>query len=753
VSGLATEVIERRLCSQHIGDVTLLDAVEHVAEGGRRITLFLDGIVPPEEVIAPDGAVIVDAAEINGCARLTYAFPEGANPWFAIQGHELHIAPAHVETALFVGADAMAAVRNGESAETVLTWLAFHAEHHGLTGAVILDRAPAGSDPDFARDLERGLAERGWRARVVVLSSEVPLGKPGLPPETHPYCVPEAPGKDRMQVPDPDPWRSPLAAGAIYEIVRMRFLGAARAVANLDVHDLAPPGPLTIFDAAVAAETGVVTLMGRHCFPWRIPKDRPVTFADHICVQFDREEVRRRWCVAPARMPGDAVWRMLRVANAPPDDGAAIVFYRFMALRHIAPNVSKLVARTSLVESGPLLDLSIGRFGHEPDRMPEVSADPVGDPRAGRRAIVTTMKNEGPFILEWLAYHRAIGFDDVLVYTNDCTDGTDAMLRLLEKRGLVQHRENPYREMKCKPQHAALKAAEAEDVIRDAAWVVCMDVDEFVNIKVGNGSLGALFDAVPDANMIAMTWRLFGNSDVHGYEDRPVTEQFLRCAPELCRKPHQAWGFKTLFRNAGIFERLGVHRPKGLKPQLWRRINWVNGSGQRLPREMFRNAWRSTASTYGYDLVQLNHYAVRSVESFLVKRDRGRVNHVDRDQGPAYWFRMNNNADSDPSILRNLPGMHAELARLMADPEIAAAHAHSVACHRAKIAELLQQPGFARLQAELTSPRMERLSRLHTHFGANVFRAGPDVVPEDVAARAPGGDWSFTVEAPVETQH
>ena len=29
---------------------------------------------------------------------------------------------------------------------------------------------------------------------------------------------------------------------------------------------------------------------------------------------------------------------------------------------------------------------------------------------------------------------------------------------------------------------------------------------------------------------------------------------------------------------------------------------------------------------YGYDLVQLNHYAVRSAESFLVKRDRGRVN-------------------------------------------------------------------------------------------------------------------------------
>ena len=27
-----------------------------------------------------------------------------------------------------------------------------------------------------------------------------------------------------------------------------------------------------------------------------------------------------------------------------------------------------------------------------------------------RRTIVTTMKNEGPFMLEWIAYNRVIGF-------------------------------------------------------------------------------------------------------------------------------------------------------------------------------------------------------------------------------------------------------------------------------------------------------------------------------------------------------
>ena len=172
-----------------------------------------------------------------------------------------------------------------------------------------------------------------------------------------------------------------------------------------------------------------------------------------------------------------------------------------------------------------------------------------------------------------------------------------------------------------------------------------------------------------------------------------------------------------------------------------------------MPPEAYRNSWRSTTETYGYDLVQLNHYAVRSAESFLVKRDRGRVNHVDRDQGLAYWFRMNNNAERDLSIQCRLPAMKAELANMMADPEIAAAHAQSVESHRKKIAELRATQNYSSFFSELTGSRMEKLSRLHTHFGANVFLAGPTVVPDEVVEKEPGGDWFFTVKDAETTHH
>ncbi|WP_371170591.1 glycosyltransferase family 2 protein [Aliiroseovarius sp. 2305UL8-7] len=740
------KLIERRLASRELDGCTLLDVVEKRVGDTREVTLFFDQDVTSDLIHPPINSELVCEKSIGGATFLTYALPADAPVSFEIQEQVVALTPAEAELDFMQGANAIVAERNGEPAWLVLEWLDYHIRHQRAQAFVIVDRAEPGKDKVFARDLRRGLASRGGDCKILLVTSDVPLGKPGLPSESHPFSVPGAPGKDRMQLPTPDPWTSPLGALTIYEIVRHRFLANARAVANIDVFDLVPPGPENIFDAAFAAATGLIALVGRQCYPWRIRPDKPIRFGDHICVQFDARGGRQRWCIAPGQASDDAIWRLVRVGNVQPDTSRTRMFFRFMALRHPNDSVSKIVPKTSLIENTDLLDLSINEFSHKPVRMPKIDFDTSKMKGRGRCAVVTTMKNEGPFILEWLAYHRAIGVDDFIVYTNDCTDGTDTMLDLLQSKGILQHRENPFRSNDLKPQHAALQAAEDEALIKDATWVTCIDVDEFINIKTGDGTLNALFEAVPDANMISMTWRLFGNSDVHEYHDKPVTEQFLRCAPELVRKPHQAWGFKTLFRNAGIFNKLGVHRPKGLRPQLWDQINWVNGSGKPMPRDMFRNGWRSTLRSYGYDLVQLNHYAVRSAESFLVKRDRGRVNHVDRDQGLAYWFRMNNNAEEDGSIQSRLQMMRSELDQLLDDPDIAMAHAYSVQCHRAKIAELRATEKYSGFYDDLTAPRLQKLSVMHSHFGSNVFLSGPDVVPDEVVDRDPGEKWFFTVQ-------
>ena len=333
-------------------------------------------------------------------------------------------------------------------------------------------------------------------------------------------------------------------------------------------------------------------------------------------------------------------------------------------------------------------------------------------PKSDRVLIVTGMKNEAPFILEWVAYHRAIGVTDFLVYTNDCTDNTNAILDRLAEHGYVLRLDNPWKKGKAqKPQHAALKDAITQPIFEEADWVLTIDVDEFINIHVGDGTLKAFFEAANHPNVVSFTWKFFGNGGVHGYEDRPIIEQFVRCAPEVIPKPRLGWGFKSMFHKSSPYTALGVHRP--MKPDETRldEVRWVNGSGKVMPPSALLRGWRSTTQSLGYELATLNHYVLRSAESYLVKRERGRINHTDQDQGFYYWSRRNYSTEIDQRIHARLPAMEAVRSEMLKDPVLAKLHAEAVAWHSSRIEKLKATPGYDDLFEELC--RTDRPDAIH----------------------------------------
>lgn len=89
------------------------------------------------------------------------------------------------------------------------------------------------------------------------------------------------------------------------------------------------------------------------------------------------------------------------------------------------------------------------------------------------------------------------------------------------------------------PQQYALNKSLKEPVIKNADWVIHIDVDEFINIRCGNGRLEDFFERVPDATNVAMTWRLFGHNGVTELNRDLVIEQFddaaLNTAPSPTR--------------------------------------------------------------------------------------------------------------------------------------------------------------------------------------------------------------------------
>ena len=645
-------------------------------------------------------------------------------------GSEITLPVGRPESATFAGQNTLLTIALEPRPEVLVDWLSYHQEVHEAQAALVFIR----HGPEFElMSLLEALETRTDEIKLNtlrVVDVKVPLGHPQMPAETARHLAPDAPGKAMLPDPIADPWRSPVSELAILEVARRRFLPNARAVLYCQPFDLVLRGDTNVFDAAHAV--GFIKFQGNRAYPFALDNDATPKHGDHNCMSFDGKRAENIWCAAPSRMEPNNFWRQFRVSNLDGEQPETeFSYWRCMALRHPDLKVGELVPKSSLVESPELTRLMKDHFGTRPKTPPTAKLSNPKDWKNDKVLIVTTMKNEGPFILEWLAYHRSIGVTDFLVYTNDCTDGTDEMFDLLASKGLLTHAQNPYRKVDMKPQHAAYQAAEATSNAAKADWIICMDVDEYINIHIGDGTLGALFEAVPEATLISLTWRLFGNADIAAFEDKPIIEQFHKCAPALCRKPHQAWGFKTLFRNLGHYKKFGVHRPKGLKPEYLSQIRWVNGSGKEMPGKMLRTGWRSSTSTVGYDFVSLNHYALRSAESFLVKRDRGRVNHVDRDQGLAYWFRMNHNAQEERSIANKLPRFRKELAKLMADPQIARMHENCVAAHRRRIKDLMTGEEYQNLYAEITGERLRALSRLLHYFGNQVFLDGPDAVPPE----------------------
>ncbi|WP_156477531.1 glycosyltransferase family 2 protein [Falsihalocynthiibacter arcticus] len=282
---------------------------------------------------------------------------------------------------------------------------------------------------------------------------------------------------------------------------------------------------------------------------------------------------------------------------------------------------------------------------------------------------ILTVRDEGAFLLEWLAHHRAIGFTDFLVFSNDCTDGTDAMLDRLQELGHLTHIPNPGPYDEGGIQWTALKQADKHPLTQNADWLMCLDIDEFVNIHVGDGTLKALMDAVPDATAFALTWRLFGNADVDAFVDAPVTEQFQQAAPAVLYWPWRASMFKTLFKNDGIYSKIGVHRPRSPDKSRLDEARWFDTRGKEIldppikTRRLFNQFGRDN-----YLLAQLNHYALGARQSYVLKRARGRVNRGDKLMGMDYWVERNFNQTHDDSILRHRGLSAPLLAQLHADP-------------------------------------------------------------------------------------
>lgn len=165
--------------------------------------------------------------------------------------------------------------------------------------------------------------------------------------------------------------------------------------------------------------------------------------------------------------------------------------------------------------------------------------------------LITCLRDEGPFLIEWLAYHRAIGFDRFIIGANDCTDGSHDMLLRLAELGEVIYLPFSRDPAVKGPQYQFAYLLAQTGHIKDGEWLAWLDLDEFLLVHRGDGSVQALIRDLRKADGISINWRYFGVSPGVKWPGRQIHPDLCRCAPADFtldgRLDHRT--FKSLYRH------------------------------------------------------------------------------------------------------------------------------------------------------------------------------------------------------------
>jgi len=300
-------------------------------------------------------------------------------------------------------------------------------------------------------------------------------------------------------------------------------------------------------------------------------------------------------------------------------------------------------------------------------------------PRRGL-CILATARNEGPYLLDWLAYHLSIGVEHIFLYTNDNADGSDALLALLAGHGiitLVRNERGPDISVQDKAYAHALTMLPQ---ILDFRWTAILDIDEYLAFDTAMfdtiGDFIALQEAQP-VDAVALSWVMFAARIGQPYAEGLTPHIFTRRAANidshvktLCRtrqfcasQPH--YPFPTL---DGAF----LYRTQDGS------IHHHPGVQDRIP---------AFAAKPGADQAWINHYILRTAPEALWKLSRGRADWLPRDgETKKPWFTdfiattfldlaRPENLVSDRRILGCAHRQAAMLETLLALPGVAACNA------------------------------------------------------------------------------
>jgi hypothetical protein len=239
--------------------------------------------------------------------------------------------------------------------------------------------------------------------------------------------------------------------------------------------------------------------------------------------------------------------------------------------------------------------------------------------------LATCVRNEGPYLLECVAHYKRLGFDRIVIFSNDNDDGSDELLSAMQDIGLIEWRPRKLAPGES-PQLSAFKAysrelfENTEELNGYLAWFDC---DEFLALK-SHASIQELIEYFQYPDSLFINWKHFGSSSLESYQTELTISRFLQCDSDT---QHNKFG-KSISRIAPrLFSFISNHRPIPLTDEIDARIIYATNQAEdvRLDKAVIYGKHPKTLSSTPifHDLCQLNHYAIRSKEEYQWKSIRG----------------------------------------------------------------------------------------------------------------------------------
>ena len=146
-------------------------------------------------------------------------------------------------------------------------------------------------------------------------------------------------------------------------------------------------------------------------------------------------------------------------------------------------------------------------------------------------AVVSIMKNEAPYVKEWLDYHLLAGVDHFYIYDNDSSDNTKEVLQPYIDAGIVTYTFLPGK----KQQYTAYNDA-VQKHRYFCRYIAFIDADEFV-FPQNNKSIVEVADEIllplPQAGGLVMNWQFYSsNGQEKADYTRGVLERFTSRSPK-----------------------------------------------------------------------------------------------------------------------------------------------------------------------------------------------------------------------------